>query len=120
LLTSSGIPQQLVALSRDEFTRLPTTTTSASISSYFVDKQLTQLAVSFFNIPDSTTAANGSVKLLCRTSATNVTVTGDTVGFPPEWYIALRWALADELAAGQPIEVQNRCAQRAGAYREAL
>ena len=118
-VTASQSKQPLVALSRDEWTRLSQTNIGGALNSYFVDKQLTYLYVSFYNTPDAT-AATGVAHLITRVAASNFTLSTDTIGLPPEWYIALRWALADELATAQPKEVQDRCAQRAGAYRTAL
>lgn len=118
-LTSTQSRQPLTILSRDEWTRLSQTNVLGSLNSFFPDKQLTFLYVSFYNTPD-VEAATGTARLITRVAAQNFTATTDTVGFPPEWYIALRWALADDLATGQPAEVQARCAQRAGAYRTAL
>ena len=33
-----------------------------------------------------------------------------------EWFIALRWALSDDLSTGQPISVQQRCKEKAAYY----
>jgi hypothetical protein len=118
-LTSTGSRQPLTILSRDEWTRLSQTNLLGPINSFFPDKQLTFLNVSLYNTPDAQ-AATGTVHLITRVSASNFSLSTDTIGLPVEWYIALRWALADELATSQPKEVQDRCAQRAGAYRTAL
>lgn len=118
-LTSTESRQPLTILSRDEWTRLSQTNVLGALNSFFPDKQLSFLYVSFYNTPDAQ-AATGTAHLITRVAATNFVATTDTISFPPEWYIALRWALADELATGQPMEIQQRCAQRAGAYREAL
>lgn len=118
-ITVDGVRQPLNVLSRDEYTRLPQTNIDGAINSYFTDKALSQLVVSFWNSPDAT-AATGTCELLARVSSPNVSLTGDSTSFPPEWAIALRWALADELATGQSDSIQNRCAQRSEAYRTAL
>lgn len=118
-LTPQSIRQPLVVLSRDEYTRLSQVNITGAINSYFTDKQATFLSVTFWNTPDAT-AATGTCHCIMRTAPTTPTVSGDTAGFAPEWVIALRWALADEIAIGQPDSIQQRCAQRAGAYREAL
>lgn len=119
-LDNGGNRQPLTILSRDEWTRLSNPTVLGALNSFFPDKQLNFLYVSFYNTPDVTTAANGTAHLITRVAQTNFVLSTDTIGLPQEWYIALRWALADELATGQPKEVQDRCAQRAGAYRQAL
>lgn len=119
-LTSSLVRQPLTVMSRDEYTRLSQTVgNNSAINSYFTNKEATVTLVSFWNTPDAT-AATGFCELICRLSAPQVAVAADSSGFPPEWVIALRWALADEVCVGQPDAVQQRCAQRAGAYREAL
>ena len=118
-LTSAQSRQPLTILSRDEWTRLSQTNVLGSVNSFFPDKQLTFLYVSFYNTPDAT-AATGTAHLITRVAASNFVLSTDTVGLPVEWYIALRWALADDLATSQPAEIQARCAQRAGAFRTAL
>lgn len=118
-LTSTQSRQPLTILSRDEWTRLSQTNVLGSINSFFPDKQLNFLYVNLYNTPD-VTAATGSVHLITRVAAANFVLQTDSIGLPVEWYIALRWALADDLATSQPPEVQARCAQRAGAYRTAL
>lgn len=118
-LTNTGSRQPLTILSRDEWTRLSQTNVLGAVNSFFPDKQLAFLYVSFYNTPD-VQAATGAVHLITRVAATNFVLTTDTIALPQEWYIALRWALADELATGQPAEIQARCSQRAGAYRTAL
>lgn len=118
-LTNNQSKQPLTILSKDEWTRLSQNNIPGALNSFYPDKQLNFLYVSFYNTPD-TQAATGTAHLITRVAATNFVATSDTVGFPPEWYIALRWALADDLASSQPAEVQQRCAQRAGAYRQAL
>lgn len=118
-LTSTQSRQPLTILSRDEWTRLSQTNVLGSLNSFFPDKQLAFLYVNFYNTPD-TTAATGTAHLITRIAASNVSSILNNVDFPPEWTIALRWALADELATNQPKEIQDRCAQRAGAYRTAL
>jgi hypothetical protein len=119
-ITSGNVRQPLVVMSRDEYTRLSQIVgVNGAINSYFTNKEVTQLLVSFWNTP-SVQTTTGYCEVLCRLSAPNVAVSADSAGFPPEWTIGLRWALADEICVGQPDNVQARCAQRAGAYREAL
>lgn len=118
-LSSAGDRTPLNPLSREEYTRLSNTTTGGAVNSYFVDKQYSWFDVSFWNVPDAN-AALGTVGLVARVSAPNLVVAADNCVFPPEWAIFLRWALADELATGQPQSVQDRCAGKAAVYRDAL
>jgi len=116
---SNGIRRPLTPLSWDDYVRLSVITQTGQINSYFVDKQATQLSVFFWNTPDAT-AATGTAHLLLQTQVTNFINITETVQFPIEWRIALRWGLADELATGQPQAIMDRCQQRAIAYRTML
>lgn len=116
---SSGNRRPLTPLSWSEYVRLSQITQQGAINSYFVDKQQTVLSVFFWLVPD-TTAATGTAHLLLQTQVTNFISVVETMNFPVEWRIALRWGLADDLSTGQPKEIMDRCQQRAQAYREAL
>lgn len=116
---ANGIRRPLTLLSWNDYARLSQVTNLGAINSYFVDKQQTQLSVFFWLTPDSN-AALGLVHLLTQVQVTNFISITETVNFPIEWRIALRWGLADELATGQPQSIMDRCAQRALAYRTAL
>jgi hypothetical protein len=99
--------------------RLSTVTEEGAISQYFVDKQAANLVVYFWLTPD-TTAATGTAHLLIPRQITNFTGLTDTLNFPQEWFMGLRWGLADELAVGQPESIMQRCQQRAMTYRAML
>ena len=106
-------------LSWEEWLRLSNATSQGAINSYFVDKQATHLDVYFWNTPDSN-AALGTAHVLLKQQVTNFVSLTDTMNFPLEWAIALRWGLADDLATGQPQEIVDRCEKRAMAFRAAL
>lgn len=116
---STGNRQPLWPLSWNEYYRLGKLTQQGAINSYFVDKQATNLVVKFFQVPD-TTAATGTVELLLQTQAVAPTELDETISFPIEWGMALRWALADELATGQPLPIMERCAAKAAYYKQKL
>lgn len=117
LADGSRVP--LNPLSWNEYYRLGNLTTSGVTNSFFVDKQATNLLVRFWPVPDATTAL-GTFQLLIQSQATSPTELDETISFPIEWYLALRWALADELASGQPAIIMDRCAGKAAGYRKAL
>lgn len=118
-LDNTGIRRPLVVMSREEYTRLSQINQQGAINSFFVDKQLTQLAVSFWLVPDST-AATGTCHLILQTQVTNMVSLTDNTAFPMEWSMFLRWALADDLSTGQPESIMARCSQKAELYRKAL
>lgn len=106
-------------LSWDEWMRLSQVSNQGQISQYFVNKQRADLYVNFWLTPDST-AATGTAHLLIPRQITNFTGISDTMDFPQEWFMGMRWGLADELATGQPEAVQARCQGKAEAFRKAL
>ena len=120
LLTDGLVRRPLVSLSWDEWMRLSQVSgNQGQISSYFVNKQSDLLTVTFWNTPDTEEALNTAHVLLQRQVDNPINLEADMM-FPAEWRIALRWGLADDLATGQPEAIMTRCAQRAGAFREAL
>lgn len=106
-------------LSWEEYLSLSNKSTTGSINSYFVNKKQTEVDVILWPIPDST-AATGTLHLLIRQQITNFTGITDTLNFPPEWYLYLTWALADEKSTGQPQTIMDRCEKRAFMAMEAL
>ena len=115
----NGIRRPLIPLSWDDYIRLSQINQVGAINSYFVNKKQLVLSVFFWLVPDAT-AATGTAHLLLQEQVTNFSEVTETMNFPIEWRIALRWGLADELATGQPQAIMDRCTQRAQFYREAL
>lgn len=91
-----------------------------SVTQFLVEKLQTQMKVTFWPCPDSTDASLGAVHLLVQGQVTNAISLTETMNFPQEWRMVLRWGLADELSTGQPEAIMTRCQQRAMMYREAL
>lgn len=116
---SNDVRRPLTVMSRDEYTRLSQLTQQGPINSYFVDKQQLTLNVFFWLTPD-TEAATGSAGLIIQNSVEQVTQLTDTMNFPVEWFMALRWGLADEICTGQPPDITQRCAAKAAAYFDIL
>ncbi len=118
-LSSLGVRTPLNVLSWEEWLRLSQVNQQGAVNSYFVDKQQLSMNVSFWLTPDVNAAA-GTAHVLLRNQVTNFVGLTDNANFPLEWAMFLRWALADDLATGQPAEIVARCEQRAMAYRTAL
>lgn len=116
---SGNSSRPLNSLSRQEWTELSARTIAGSVNSYFVEKLYDRINLYLWSVPDATAAA-GTMHVILRNQASNPATTAASVLFPPEWAIALRWGLADELATGMPDSVQQRCQSRAVAYRAAL
>lgn len=118
-LDQALVRRPIYPLSWNDWLTLSQTTNQGAIAQYFVDKQQTNLVVNFWLIPDST-AAQGTAHLLIPRQIQNFTGLTDTMNFPQEWFMGLRWGLADELSVGQPEAIMQRCEQRAQAYRMML
>ena len=115
-LDTTNIRRSLTVLSRDEYTRLSQVTQTGEISSYFVNKKVSSLEVSFWLVPDAT-AALGTAHVLLQVQIGTFTGVTDIMDFPPEWFMALRWGLADDICTGQPQAIMDRCAARAMSFR---
>jgi hypothetical protein len=114
-----GNVRPLVPMARADWTIISNRTTQGSVSQYFAEKLYDRLNLYLWNVPDST-AAQGYVTAVLRNQATNPATVGLATNFPPEWFIALRWGLADDLATNQPEAVQRRCATKAATFMSAL
>lgn len=110
----------LIPLSYEDWTRLSNISQEGLVTQYFADKQKDLLKVHLWLTPDATQVAQGGVHLVMRTKAEHLVNLTETMTFPPEWYLALRWALAAELASSAPLAVQQRCEARAAKFIEDL
>lgn len=106
-------------LSWNEYYRLGNLSAQGSVNAYFVDKQTANLVVKIWQVPDAT-AALGTIDFLIQRQAVSPTELDENVALPIEWYLALRWALADEMASGQAQIIMERCASKAAFYRGQL
>lgn len=124
LYTSTQVRRPLTVMSWNDYLTLGQAGTIAAnrgtVTQYFVDKQATQLSVTLWQCPNSEEASNGTVHLLLQTQITNPIELDETMNFPEEWRMALRWGLADDLATGQPQAIMDRAAAKADVYRRAL
>ena len=112
--------REITPISYNDWARLSNTTQEGLVTQYFVDKQLTNLSVKLWLIPNDEQVSDGEVHLVMRTKANHLETLTETMTFPPELYLALRWALASEFASGSPVTVQQRCMTLSERYLEAL
>ena len=118
-MDANSVRRPLIPMAWNDYVRLSQVTQVGQLNSYFVDKQQSQLSVFFWLIPDAV-AATGTAHLVVQKQVTNFISVTETLNFPAEWRIALRWALADEFATGQPQAIMDRCQSRAQTYRAML
>lgn len=99
-----------------EYRQLSNPTQQGAITNYVVAKLQAILQVTLWLIPDYT-AALGQCHLFIQQQVANFIGVTDATNFPNEWFIFLRWTLADELAIGQPESIMAKCALNAEKYR---
>lgn len=109
----------LVPLSWNDYIKLSQVTQTGAINSYFVNKQQLTLDVFFWLIPDAT-AATGTGHVLIQQQVTTFISLTETMNFPIEWRMALRWGLANDICTGQPQAIMDRCAAMSTFYIDAL
>src|SRR5574337_1954374 len=107
----------LMNISQTDYALLANKSQQSAVNSFTIIKTYNSFNIQLWPVPDN---SGGSVNILLRTHASVPVLSTDTIQFPDEWTIALRWGLADEICTGSSREVQQRCEQRASAYRKAL
>ncbi|MGH9440425.1 MAG: hypothetical protein ACRD22_21830, partial [Terriglobia bacterium] len=118
-LDSSNNSRPIYEIAWHDYLRLGNRTDQGSINNFLIDKQVSQMNVSFWMVPD-TEAATGTAHLLLEQQVGAMVQLVDTMNFPQEWGIALLWSLADEMTTGQPQSVVQKCAQKAQLYKQKL
>lgn len=124
LYTASQVRRPFTVLSWNDYLTLgqagTLTANRGAINSYFVDKKPDRLSVTFWLCPDDTEADNGAAHLLMQVQIANPISLTETMEFPEEWRMYLRWGLADDICTGQPASIVQRCAMKAEYYRNKL
>lgn len=122
--TTNNVRRPLLPLAWADYVRLgqvgTATANQGAVTQYFVNKQATLLNVTLWLCPSEEEADNGEVHLIMQTQIDNPNKLNEQTAFPEEWRMALRWNLAEDWCTGQPVAVQQRCAQNAMKYREML
>ena len=116
---TNNVSTPLTMLSWNDWNLLGGRYSSGSIHSFFVDKGLDYMKVHVSATPD-TQAATGLLQVLVQGPVAQVSAISDRVDFPIEWFLFLRWALAADIATGQPQAVIDRCEGKAMQLRQVL
>lgn len=119
LVTNGGTKRPVNQISWEEWSRLSQVNQQGQINDIFVDHQRDYLGVNTWQLPDASEVMN-TLHLVIQGQVGNAVSLLDTVDFPVEWMLGLKWGLADEVCTGQPASIVSRCQQRASMYREAL
>jgi len=119
LVTSGGTKRPVRVISWEEWSRLSQINQQGQVNQIFVDHQRDYLTVNTWQLPDASEIQN-TLHLVIRGQVGNAVSLLDTIDFPVEWILGLKWGLADEVCTGQPSAIVDRCAKRAQMYRDAL
>lgn len=119
LVTSGGTKRPVTQISWEEWSRLSQVNQQGQINDIFVDHQRDYLGVNTWQLPDASEVMN-TLHLVIQGQVGNAASLLDTVDFPIEWMLGLKWGLADEVCTGQPGAIVARCQARAQMYRDAL
>lgn len=115
-LDSTGISRDIFMIAKGDYMTLGNKGQTGQIVQYLVDKLQTQINVTFWLVPDAI-AATGVAHLLIQQQVSQIIKLTDQMNFPQEWFLFLRWLLADDLSTGQPQAIMDRCAGRCAQYR---
>jgi hypothetical protein len=116
--TTNSPKVPVISLSQQEWTLLSNTgSTQGLVSQIYVDKQLAQLMINTYLVPDTTTATNYVLHVVVQQQIPQGMQLTDTMQFPPEQFMSLTWLLSQQLCQGQPMEVVQRIDAMAAKYR---
>lgn len=117
--SSSDAVRPVRIISREEWTRQPSRSDSGIITQAYPEKLYDRINLYVWMIPNAEEAA-GTLRVVLHSQTAGATYTGDSMAFPPEWALALRWGLADQLTVGMPEPIVQRCMMEAERHRSAL
>jgi hypothetical protein len=101
--TSAGLDTNIMPISRQEYDMLGNKTTAGIINQFYYDEQLENGQLYVFN-PQS--VEGSSLYLLAQRQFYDMTNGTDNFDFPQEWFQALKWGLAEEVAMEYNIDLQ--------------
>lgn len=104
--TEIDIPMRI--LTRQEYEQLGNKTSTGQPIQLFYEPLLTTGVLHLFPVPDTTSIANCTVKLVYQRPFEDFDVSTDEPDFPQEWYDAIKFGLADRLAPEYGLALQER------------
>ncbi len=106
--TTNDIDVPMVKLTRDEYNLLGNKTSEGEPIQFYYDPQRTYGDLYLFPVPNSTAAANSTVRIVYQRPFEDFDASTDEPDFPQEWFDALKFLLADRLAPEYGIPIQDR------------
>jgi len=112
---SAGQDSILTPISMTEYHDFGLKTAQGTPNQYYYDRQEPNGIIHFLNVP---TDASSSVHLKVVRQFYDMTTGTDNFDFPEEFFLALKWGLADEIALEYDVSAQDRqeIGMKASAY----
>lgn len=116
---SAGHDTSVKIISRQEYNILGDKTVQATANQIFYDPLLTNGVLYVFNTPSDSTH---TLHLVIQKPLADFNLSTDNPDFPQEWYQALKWGLAAEIALeySSPERKITRIEQKAALFKEQL
>ena len=118
---SPAIDIPMTIISQQEYNILGSKYSTGMTNSVYYMPYNTYGTLTVFLTPDTSTATNYNLHLTVQRPIQDITAANQTFDFPSEWYQALRWGLAGELAAEYGLDQKAAMIiQRAEQYKQRL
>lgn len=118
--TTSNVDVPMVRLSQEEYNRLGNKTSSGFPVNYYYESLRTSGNLYVFPTPDSTTASAKTIIVQYQAPFADFDAANDEPDVPQEWFRALKYGLADELALeyGYPSKDRQELMLRAENHKQ--
>lgn len=105
LRDTSNIDRPLQLISNQEYDDLANKTTTGTPNQIYYDNQLSAGTVYVYPAPDAT-SADYTIYVECQRMFYDMSASTDNFDFPQEWFQALKWGLAAEVAAEYGVSIE--------------
>lgn len=118
-VTSGGVETPLLELARDQYFEQPNKTTASIPTSFYYDPQLATGTMYLWPTASTANAAAMTLNVTYLRPIEDFDSSTDDPDLPPEWTLALSYALAEQLALkfARPADLRREIAERAGVYK---
>jgi hypothetical protein len=117
-----AVDMPMTIISEQEYNILGSKKSQGNVNTVMYKPYVNHGILSVFLTPNQQVAEDYTLHLNVQRPIQDITSSNQTFDFPQEWYQALRWGLASELAADYGLELQRAglVIQRAESYKQRL
>jgi hypothetical protein len=119
---SPPVDLPMTLISEQEYNILGSKQSQGNVNSVFYKSWRDYGEIKVFLTPNSSTATNYQLHLTVQRPIMDITQPNQNFDFPSEWFLALKWALAAELASDyeKPLTDKTYYEQKAGMLKQEL